>query len=53
MVSMIGGIRNSPKASRRLRGPHNMRVVFTIDLTSADGLFSARNPKRDQGLNPI
>ncbi len=26
-----------------VRGPRNTRVVFTIDLRSADGLFSARN----------
>ncbi len=25
------------------RGPRNTRVVFTIDLTTSDGLFSARN----------
>ncbi|WP_432817262.1 polysaccharide biosynthesis/export family protein [Sulfitobacter sp. JB4-11] len=25
------------------RGPRNTRVVFTLDLTSSDGLFSARN----------
>lgn len=25
------------------RGPRNERVVFSLDLTSADGLFSARN----------
>ena len=25
------------------RGPRQRRVVFTVDLTSADGLFSARN----------
>lgn len=25
------------------RGPRQTRVVFTVDLTSADGLFSARN----------
>ncbi|MGR3762365.1 polysaccharide biosynthesis/export family protein (plasmid) [Roseobacteraceae bacterium NS-SX3] len=26
-----------------VRGPRHPRVVFTLDLTSADGLFSARN----------
>ncbi|CUH89330.1 polysaccharide export protein Wza [Phaeobacter sp. CECT 5382] len=26
-----------------VRGPRQTRVVFTLDLTSADGLFSARN----------
>ncbi|WP_298295309.1 polysaccharide biosynthesis/export family protein [uncultured Litoreibacter sp.] len=26
-----------------INGPENQRVVFTMDLTSADGLFSARN----------
>lgn len=26
-----------------VRGPRQTRVVFTVDLTSADGLFSARN----------
>jgi len=25
------------------RGPRQQRVVFTIDLTTSDGLFSARN----------
>ena len=26
-----------------VRGPRQQRVVFTLDLTNADGLFSARN----------
>jgi len=26
-----------------VRGPRQARVIFTLDLTSADGLFSARN----------
>lgn len=29
--------------SAGVRGPRQTRVVFTVDLTSADGLFSARN----------
>lgn len=57
-MSMIGGIsdtRADPKGILVLReyrdqttgndgsGPRNNRVVFTLDLTSADGLFSAGN----------
>lgn len=57
-VSIIGGVNDSranpqgililreyPSSalSAGVRGPRNQRVVFTLDLTSADGLFSARN----------
>lgn len=57
-VSIIGGVsdtradpkgllilREYPAAAIRpgIRGPRQSRVVFSIDLTSADGLFSARN----------
>lgn len=57
-VSMIGGInatRANPKGVLILReyaadqvrldgrGPDRARVVFALDLTTADGLFSARN----------
>lgn len=57
-ISMIGGVadtradpegvlilREYPRSalSSGARGPRNERVVFAIDLTSADGLFSARN----------
>ena len=57
-ISMIGGItdtradpkgilvlREYPRAalSAGARGPRNERVVFAIDMTSADGLFSAKN----------
>lgn len=57
-VSLIGGVnasRANPKgvlilreyAGKQVRGdgrgPDRSRVVFTVDLTSADGLFSARN----------
>lgn len=57
-VSMIGGVketRANPKSVLILReypasalrsngtGPDRTRVVFTLDLTSADGLFSARS----------
>lgn len=57
-VTMIGGIsasRANPKgvlilreyAGKQVRldgrGPDRQRVVFTVDLTTADGLFSARN----------
>lgn len=31
------------------RGPRQTRVVFTVDLTSADGLFSARNFQINSG----
>lgn len=56
-VSLIGGIKDAranPRAVLVLReypasavrsdgsGPDRARVVFTLDLTSADGLFSAR-----------
>ena len=33
----------SSAVSAGSRGPRNTRVVFSVDLTSADGLFSARN----------
>ncbi|WP_179378102.1 polysaccharide biosynthesis/export family protein [Jannaschia marina] len=57
-VSIIGGLndtRADPKGililreypasalSAGVRGPRKQRVVFSMDLTSADGLFSARN----------
>ncbi|MEP3053439.1 MULTISPECIES: polysaccharide biosynthesis/export family protein [Rhodobacterales] len=57
-VSIIGGVndtRADPKGILILReysdaavrpgvrGPRQTRVVFTLDLTSSDGLFSARN----------
>ena len=56
-VSIMGGLQDSkadpqgllilreyaPSAIRTgVRGPRQTRVVFTVDLTSADGLFSAR-----------
>jgi polysaccharide export outer membrane protein len=38
-------LREYPAAavSPGVRGPRNRQVVFTLDLTSADGLFAARN----------
>ncbi|GIT92695.1 polysaccharide biosynthesis protein [Jannaschia pagri] len=57
-VSIVGGVldtRGNPQGvlilreyprnalSAGTRGPRNQQVVFTIDLTSADGLFAARN----------
>ena len=57
-LSIIGGInpaRANPQGililreyppsavSAGVRGPRKTRVVFTLDLTSSDGLFSARN----------
>ncbi|RVT85373.1 polysaccharide export protein [Rhodobacteraceae bacterium CCMM004] len=57
-ISMVGGILDSradpegilvlreyPRAAlgAGLRGPREQRVVFSIDLTEADGLFSAKN----------
>lgn len=57
-VSIIGGVQDSradPKGvlilreypasalSAGVRGPRKQRVVFGLDLTTADGLFSARN----------
>ena len=57
-LSIIGGVndtRANPKGVLVLReypasalksgqrGPRQQRVVFTIDLTTSDGLFSARN----------
>lgn len=57
-LSIIGGVDNSranpkgvlilreyPSSALRAgqRGPRQERVVFTIDLTTSDGLFSARN----------
>ncbi|GAA6202859.1 polysaccharide biosynthesis/export family protein [Aquicoccus sp. SU-CL01552] len=57
-VSIMGGVSDSKADPQGLlvlreypgdalrpgvRGPRQTRVVFTIDLTSADGLFSARN----------
>jgi polysaccharide export outer membrane protein len=63
-VSIIGGIesrrgnpggvlilREYPQSAVRAdgRGPAQSRVVFTVDLTSADGLFSARNFRINSG----
>lgn len=57
-LSIIGGVSNTranpkgvlilreyPASALRAgqRGPRQQRVVFTIDLTTSDGLFSARN----------
>ncbi|QUJ78057.1 polysaccharide export protein [Sulfitobacter albidus] len=57
-LSIIGGVQDSranPEGvlilreypasalAAGVRGPRQQRVVFTIDLTSSDGLFSARN----------
>ncbi len=57
-LSIVGGVNDSradlqgililreyPNSAVRpgVRGPRETRVVFTIDLTSSDGLFSARN----------
>ena len=57
-VAIMGGVQDSradprgililreyPASAVRpgVRGPRQTRVVFTVDLTSADGLFSARN----------
>ena len=57
-VSVVGGVddrRADPRGililreypvsalAAGVRGPRKQRVVFSIDLTSADGLFSARN----------
>ena len=57
-LSIVGGVndnrgdlqgililREYPNSAVRpgVRGPRETRVVFTIDLTSSDGLFSARN----------
>ncbi|MGB3409047.1 MAG: polysaccharide biosynthesis/export family protein [Jannaschia sp.] len=57
-VSIIGGVndnranaqgililREYPQSALAagVRGPRNQQVVFTLDLTSADGLFAARN----------
>lgn len=57
-ISMIGGVSDSradpsgilvlreyPRSSLAAgsRGPREQRVIFSIDLTSADGLFSAKN----------
>lgn len=57
-MSIVGGVNDSrgdpqgililreyPNSAVRpgVRGPRQQRVVFTIDLTSSDGLFSARN----------
>lgn len=63
-ISIIGGVqsgrgnpggvlvlREYPQSALRLdgAGPDQSRVVFTLDLTSADGLFSARNFHLSQG----
>lgn len=63
-ISIIGGVesrRGNPGGVLILReyphsalrpdaaGPNQARVVFTLDLTSADGLFSARNFHLAQG----
>ncbi|MEM9551977.1 MAG: polysaccharide biosynthesis/export family protein [Pseudomonadota bacterium] len=62
-LSIVGGVTDSKADPQGLlilreysaaavapgeRGPRQTRVVFTVDLTSADGLFSARNFK----INP-
>ena len=38
-------LREYPDSAVRagVRGPRQTRVVFTLDLTNSDGLFSARN----------
>lgn len=63
-VSIIGGVSSSradpegvlilreyPASALRSgeRGPRQERVVFTLDLTSSDGLFSARNFRIQSG----
>jgi len=63
-LSIIGGVNDSranPKGVLILReypasavneglgGPREQRVVFTIDLTTSDGLFSARNFEINSG----
>lgn len=63
-ISVIGGVqsgrgnpggvlilREYPQSALRqdATGPQQSRVVFTLDLTSADGLFSARNFHLAQG----
>jgi polysaccharide export outer membrane protein len=35
-------LREYPSSAVRKNGPSNTRVVFTLDLTASDGLFSAR-----------
>lgn len=55
-LSMIGGINDSradpqgvlilreyPEAAVGEKGPSQQQTIFTLDLTSADGLFAARN----------
>jgi len=57
-ISLIGGVKDTTANPRGVlilreypasalsagqRGPRQQRVVFTIDLTTSDGLFSARN----------
>ncbi len=63
-MSIIGGVSSSrgdpggililreyPRTAVRAgsRGPDQQRVVFTVDLTTADGLFSARNFRINSG----
>ncbi len=63
-LSIIGGVNDSranpkgvlilreyPSSALRAgqRGPRQQRVVFTIDLTSSDGLFSAHNFELNSG----
>lgn len=36
-------LREYPASAVRLEGPAHTRVVFTLDLTASDGLFSARH----------
>ncbi len=55
-LALIGGVNDSradlrgvlilreyPRATSAANGPTNTRVVFTLDLTKSDSLFSARN----------
>ncbi len=63
-ISIIGGVNSSradpegililreyPNEALRpgMRGPRQEQVVFTLDLTTADGLFSARNFRIQSG----
>jgi polysaccharide export outer membrane protein len=36
-------LREYPASAVKPGGPSNSRVVFTVDLTNIDGIFSARN----------
>lgn len=63
-ISIVGGVQSSradpggvlvlreyPQSAVRpdMNGPDQQRVVFTIDLTTTDGLFSARNFEIESG----